>query len=386
MRNEEIKEGEMNLQMLLHNAPDAIVVINPDSDIIFWNPAAEKLFGWTKEEVLHQPLAKTIIPPHYREAHYNGMSRFMISKQHGINKTVEITALNKAGDEFYISLTISTTTLNGRLAFISFIRDIRDKKKNELELEQKKKELEVANRQLEQSNHQLENFAHVASHDIKERIRKIRMFSERLHAEFDNELPEGAKQYLNKISSASERLQDIVDAILNYATAKGFQKELELVVLSQIIKTIEADLEVLIAEKGALIKYKNLHTLIGIDFLIYQLFYNLVNNALKFTKASIVPVIEISTREVKGSNVHFQQADAGRDYIEVMIKDNGIGFKQEYALEIFKTFKKLNNNAAYEGTGLGLALCKSIMERHNGYIYAEGREDGATFTALFPKN
>ncbi|HLL43827.1 MAG TPA: PAS domain S-box protein [Segetibacter sp.] len=381
----QLKEREFNLQQLLQNAPDAIVVINPESDITFWNPAAEKLFGWTTEEILNKSLADTIIPAQYREAHYNGMRRSMISKRHGINKTVEITALNKAGDEFYISLTISTTTLNGNIAFISFIRDIREKKKNEEELENKKKELETANKQLEQSNMQLENFAHVASHDIKEPIRKIRMFAERLQHEFSEDIPEGAKQYLNKINAASERLNNIVNGILSYATAKGFQKELEPVELTKIIKTIESDLEVLIEEKKAVIKYQYLDELIGIDFLIYQLFYNLIANSLKFSRTGVEPVIEITTEQVHGIHLEIEGIDKTKEFIQVKVRDNGIGFKQEYAHKIFNTFARLNTKTEYEGTGLGLSLCKSIIERHNGYIIAEGREgEGAVFYVLFP--
>ncbi|MEJ7766944.1 MAG: PAS domain S-box protein [Chitinophagaceae bacterium] len=381
-----LKESEFNLKQLLENAPDAIVVINPESDITFWNPAAERLFGWTKEEVLNKSLALTIIPLQYRDAHHSAMNRFMISKQHGLNKTVEITALNKAGEEFYISLTISTTTLNGNIAFISFIRDIREKKKNELELENKKKELETANRQLEQSNSQLENFAHVASHDIKEPIRKIRMFSEMLQHQFNEVIPKGATQYLNKINIASERLYNIVDGILNYASARGVKNELVPVSLREIIKTIESDLEVLIEEKNVVIKYKYLNEVNGINFLIYQLFYNLISNSLKFSRTGVQPVIEIFTKKVYGAKLEMEAVDKKREFLQVVVKDNGIGFKQQYAVQIFNTFARLNNKTEYEGTGLGLSLCKHIIERHNGYIIAEGREgEGATFNVFFPK-
>jgi PAS domain S-box-containing protein len=382
----QLKEREFNLQKLLQNAPDAIVVINPESNITFWNPAAEKLFGWTKEEVLNKPLTETIIPPQHREAHRNGMSRVAISKQHELNKTVEITALNKASEEFYISLTLSTTTLNGNIIFISFIRDIREKKKNEQELENKKKELEIANRQLEQSNSQLENFAHVASHDIKEPIRKIKMFSERLQHQFGEEIPEAAKQYLNKINTASDRLNNIVDSILNYATARSIKSEFSTVSLREIIKTIESDLEILIEEKKAVIKYEYLNELKGIDFLIYQLFYNLISNSLKFSKPGIQPVVEISTQKVYGDELEIDAIDKTGEFVQVVVKDNGIGFKQRYADRIFNTFTRLNNKREYEGTGLGLSLCKNIIDRHNGYIIAKGKEgEGATFNVLFPK-
>ena len=212
------------------------------------------------------------------------------------------------------------------------------------------------------------------------------MFAKRMQHEFGEDIPEGARPYLNKINAASDRLNDIVDGILNYATAKGFQKELEPVELNKIIKTIENDLEVLIAEKKAVIKYGDLYKLNGIDFLIYQLFYNLIINSLKFARIGVEPVIEISTTYVKGSELSIEGIDDTKEFVEVKVRDNGIGFKQEYADKIFKTFTRLNNKSDYEGTGLGLSLCMSIMERHNGYIIAEGREgEGATFTMWFIK-
>ncbi len=379
-----LKERELNLQQLLNNAPDAIVVINPESDIIFWNPAAEKLFGWTTEEIINKRLAETIIPSQYREAHYKGMSRFMISKKHEINKTVEITALNKAGEEFFISLTISTTTLNGNIAFISFIRDIREKKKNELELENKKRELETANRLLEQSNSELEKFAHVASHDIKEPIRKIRLYSEMLRQE-SNAISDRGVKNLNKVISASERLINVVDGILNYSLARGVTNEFAPVKLTDIIKTIETDLEALIEEKRAVIKYKQLPEVMGIEFLLYQLFYNLISNSLKFCWKDVEPVIEISYATVNGAEIDLTSLDKGAKYLQVQVMDNGIGFKQQYAKKIFDTFSRLNNKGDYEGTGLGLSLCKSIMEKHKGHIVAEGKEnEGSTFTMFFP--
>src|SRR5687767_8379682 len=173
-----LQEREQNWEQLLIHAPDAVIVIDSDSRIQFWNPAAEKLFGWTVTEVMHKPLAEFIIPEQYRNAHHQGMTRFIATGEtHVLNKTIEITALNKAREEFYISLTISTTTLNGKRAFISFIRDIRQRKKNEAALEKQRQQLEISNRQLEQ-------FAHVASHDMKEPVRKIMLFTERLEKEY----------------------------------------------------------------------------------------------------------------------------------------------------------------------------------------------------------
>lgn len=376
----QLKEREFNLQQLLLNAPDAIVVINKKSIISFWNPQAEKMFGWTVEEAMNQPLSEKIIPRQYREAHDIGMKRYLTTGvAHVLNKTINITAINKTGEEFYVSLTISTTRQNGELSFIAFLRDIREQKKNEAELEKKRNELEISNQHLEQ-------FAHVASHDMKEPIRKIRMFSDMLENELGNQMNQHTRNYLGKIISAAERLQSMVEGVLNYATVSNIDVAFEQIDLNAIIDNIKNDLEVIIQQKNAVINYDNLPTLPGVRFLVYQLFYNLIYNSLKFSKEDVPPLIEITSKklidlELKNTLI----TDQKTSFIEIEVKDNGIGFNQDYATKIFKTFTRLNNRSQYEGTGLGLSLCKNIMERHNGFILAEGKEDlGATFTLLFP--
>src|SRR5687768_9645563 len=144
--NQTLLQREAALQQLLNNAPDAVIVIDTNSRILFWNPKAEVIFGWKSEEVLHTNLSDKIIPPIHRAAHDAGMKRFLSTGEARVlNRTVEITALNKSGAEFYISLTISTTMQKESTAFIAFIRDISEQKKNQLELENKRKELEETN-------------------------------------------------------------------------------------------------------------------------------------------------------------------------------------------------------------------------------------------------
>ncbi|HVG11522.1 MAG TPA: PAS domain S-box protein, partial [Flavisolibacter sp.] len=198
--NEQLKQSESELQQLLIYAPDAIVVIDQDGYIIFWNPKAEQMFGWASDEVMGTDLTNTIVPPKHREGHNRGMKRYLqTGVPHVINRTVEITALKKSGEEFDVALTVSTTKQRGKIAFIAFIRDITDQKDNERELERSRKELQASNQQLEQ-------FAHVASHDMKEPIRKIKTFSSLLTSEYEEALPENAKNYLEKIQRSAHRL------------------------------------------------------------------------------------------------------------------------------------------------------------------------------------
>lgn len=376
----QLKEREYNLHQLLLNAPDAVIVIDKESKIIFWNPQAENIFGWTASEVANQPLSNKIIPEQHREAHDKGMKRYLATGEaHVLNQSIEITAINKAGDEFYVSLTISTTSQHGELSFIAFLRDIRKQKKNELELQKKTKELELSNQQLEQ-------YAHVASHDMKEPIRKIRMFSNMLEHELGNDLTQQARKYFSIINIAAKRLNDMVEGVLNYATTNSIEAAFEKVDLNDIIKNICNDFELLIEERHAVITCNDLSAFPGVPFLIHQLFYNLIYNSLKFSKENLPPLIEITAKEINRSSLQEQRMPATAiSFLEIKIKDNGIGFNQEHAIKIFKTFTRLNSRSKYDGTGLGLSLCKNIMERHHGYIKAEGEEGiGATFIMLFP--
>ena len=292
-----------------------------------------------------------------------------------INKSIEITALNKNGNEFNISLTISRSNQNDKPVFIAFIRDISDKKRSEAELEMRSK-------QLQSSNEQLLQFAHAASHDMKEPVRKILLYLGRIETEFPGGFPEKANTYLSKIENASHRLWNIVEGFLNYSNVNTFKEEFETIDMENLIKNIENDLELIIADKEAMIKYSVFPSLKGIPFLIYQLLYNLILNALKFSRKGVSPEILIT-----GENAITVLNGQNKEVPVVIIKviDNGIGFSPENNERIFKTFSRLNAHDQFEGTGLGLALCKSIVDRHNGEIVAEGQPGvGATFTITLP--
>lgn len=368
--NKELQEREFNLQQLLHFAPDAIIAINTEGIISFWNPKAEQIFGWSQQEVKGKSLAETIIPPQYREAHNQGMKRYLSTgRAQVMGRSIEVTALNKKGDEFYVSLTISSAIQDGKTTFIAFLRDISEQKRNELELDKKRKELE-------QTNQHLEQFAHVASHDMKEPIRKISLYSQMLIDDKDNTLSPASEENLKKIRKAGSRLTQMVEGVLNYSQLKNYNESSEDIALADILCTIETDLELLIREKQAKLQYGGFPLFRGVQFLIFQLFYNLINNSLKFSSPGVKPVIAITHRIIEG--------DAGNTFIEISVTDNGIGFDQKYAETIFNTFARLHSRSQYEGTGLGLALCKNIAEKHGGTIRAESREPGAAFIVTLP--
>ncbi len=230
--------------------------------------------------------------------------------------------------------------------------------------------------ELQRSNEDLLQFAHVASHDLKEPARKVKTFTNRLKDEFGNVIPEKGITYLDKAQHATDRMYAMIEGVLKYSTLSASEQTIQKIDLNDTIKSIEADLEVLIHQKKGIIIKDELPEIEGASVLIYQLFYNLINNSFKFSKTDVPPTIII-----RSSIVSYEQ----RDLAKITIADNGIGFESEFTQQIFNAFARLNSKDKYEGTGLGLALCKKIVERHHGSIQAtSAKGEGATFTILLP--
>jgi PAS domain S-box-containing protein len=261
--------------------------------------------------------------------------------------------------------------------------DIHDQKMQKHQLEEL-----VAERtfELNRSNEDLQQFAHVASHDLKEPLRKISTFSQRLELELGEQIPEKGKIYLQKLQSSSQRMTEMIDGILNYSVVNATEQTNEVVDLNLVFDAITNDLELVIMQKEARVDYQQLPMLKGASTLLYQLFYNLVNNALKFTKPGVPPEITISARKVSGTELDgIVEGKKAAFYHHISVEDNGIGFNQEYADHMFNVFTRLNGRDKYEGTGLGLALCRKIVHRHHGIIYATGKEGtGSAFNILLP--
>jgi light-regulated signal transduction histidine kinase (bacteriophytochrome) len=197
-----------------------------------------------------------------------------------------------------------------------------------------------------------------------------------LDQQFGHSLPEGGKIFLEKVLRGTERISDIIEGVLAYSSLDSEHRDHTVVNLAEVLQQVQADLELQIQNKGARISCTNLPTIVASPVSMHQLFYNLLNNALKFTRNGIAPLISIHGA-VLGQ-------DAARRAL-VSVQDNGIGFEQHYADRIFTTFTRLHSKDAYEGSGLGLALCKKIVERHGGTIRAESTPgEGAAFILELP--
>ncbi|RYY38578.1 MAG: PAS domain-containing sensor histidine kinase [Chitinophagaceae bacterium] len=237
--------------------------------------------------------------------------------------------------------------------------------------------------ELQRSNDDLQQFAHIASHDLKEPLRKIRTFGSRLSQEYGDLLPARGQEYLEKMHTSARRMSELVDGVLHYSLIDAMEYQLLPVDLGPVFQHIASDLEVMLQKTGAHLEIGALPKVSGITLLLQQLFFNLVHNALKFVVADRAPVIQVTSRPATSAEIKEAGLPVRRAFHLISVSDNGIGFDQEHAESIFKTFTRLHSKDSFEGTGLGLALCHKIVQRHGGAIHAEGRPGaGSVFSVL----
>ncbi|MBC7851485.1 MAG: PAS domain-containing protein, partial [Chitinophagaceae bacterium] len=267
--------------------------------------------------------------------------------------------------------------------------DVTDKKsateriaKGYEELKIASSELEATNHKLEQSNLDLLQFASVASHDLKEPLRKIQAFGNLLSDRVKNRLDERENNYLNKVVSSSSRMQGLIEDILTLSRLSNNETPFDDVDLNDVVRQIVEDLEVSIREKGAELKIHSLPVVKGIRGQMHQLFQNLISNAIKFNSSN--PIVEVAIEKDVTEFAKKLSVDPA-NYHAIYVQDNGIGFDQRYNEKIFGIFQRLEKTS-YEGTGIGLAIVKKIVDNHKGFIKAVSSEgEGARFIILIPK-
>jgi len=246
--------------------------------------------------------------------------------------------------------------------------------------------LREANAELVRSNQELEQFAFVTSHDLQEPLRKVRTFANLLSDKNGHLLDQKGKLYLDKINASSTRMSELISSLLNFSRLMNSEERMQPVDLNDVLLNVLSDFELLIRQKNALIEYDDLPPIKANPLQMNQLFFNLVINSLKFTKIGTPAEIRISWKEISGAVAAARFGLANNlTYLKISFADNGIGFEQQYANKIFDIFQRLNDRSAYEGTGIGLALCKKIVNNHAGHIYAEGMLGvGAKFHVILP--
>ncbi len=251
---------------------------------------------------------------------------------------------------------------------------------------QQEEKVNNAIEELQRSNSELENFAYVASHDLQEPVRKISTFSSRLIAKLSAQMSDDDKMYLSRIATSADSMRMLIDNLLEFSRISRSKQLFMDTNLNFIIHQVKTDLELVIEETGAQIIDDGLPTIQASPGQMKQLFNNVIGNAIKFREKSVNPVIKITSSVLTAQEKKEYKLQDDTEYYKVQLADNGIGFEDEYATRIFQIFQRLHGKSEYPGSGIGLAICKKIVDQHQGVIFAKNVPDtGACFTIVLPE-
>ena len=356
---ESLADYSARLEAVMNTVIDGIITIDHSGIIQGFNPSAVRIFGYTPEEVIGQNV-KMLMPNPYHAEHDGYIRNYLNSgngKVIGIGR--EVAARRKDGTVFPMELGINEMSISGSRMFVGTIRDISDRKRAEEELLR--------------SNEELERFAYIASHDLQEPLRMIANFTSLLEAEHGSSLDPQASEYMNFIVDAARRMQELVSDLLEYSRL-GYEDagytELDTRAQTELALT---NLEEGIQGTHAIITIDDLPVIRANPVRFLRLMQNLMGNGIKYRKKDQRPEILVSAK------------DTGDEWV-FSVSDNGIGIKEQYLNQIFVIFKRLHNRQEYKGTGIGLTICKKIVESMGGKIWAESEPDkGSTFHFTIPK-
>lgn len=387
-----LRENEENLRNTILQAPVAMCILRgPEYVVELANARMFELWGKTAEQVMHKPI-------------FEGLPEV---KGQGFDAMLE--GVYKTGESFYAEGVPAKLSRNGKIetVYINFVYEayheadntisgiltvavdvtaqVIARQKIEEVVTERTKELANANKDLQKSNAELAQFAYIASHDLQEPLRKISTFSQMLENSLGNKIDDHSRKYLNKINYSSARMNDLIRDVLNYSELVKENEIFVEVELNKVLENIKTDYDLLIEQKEATIQCTDLPIVEAIPLQMSQLFGNLVGNALKFARKEVAPVITITASKLSKEELYKSSLDQDLDYYKIQITDNGIGFKKEYANQIFNIFQRLHRKSEYAGTGIGLAMCKKIALNHHGDINAAGsNETGAVFNVMLP--
>jgi PAS domain S-box-containing protein len=355
----------------------AIFLLDPHGRILSWNAGAQRIKGYTAEEILGRHFS-CFYPQDVAERGWPD-EELRLATAHGHFED-EGWRLRKDGSRFWASVVITpwrddTGTLRG---FLKISRDLTERKAAE-------EKLQSLAAQLQRSNSELEQFASIAAHDLQEPLRKILAFGDRLKVKYSDALGEQGRDYLQRMQSAATRMRALINDLLSFSRVLTKAQPFVSVDLTELVQEAVSDLEARFQQTGGGIEVGPLPTVEADPLQLRQVFQNLIGNALKFHKIEIPPVVVVQGRLTPPPEPTTAEGRQSSPFCEITVQDNGIGFEEQYLDRIFEVFQRLHGRQEYEGTGMGLAICRKIVLRHGGTITARSAPgQGSTFILTLP--
>ena len=370
VRTQELLQSEERYHRMIEEVQDyAIILLDKEGHILNWNQGAEKIKGYSAKEII----GKSFTSFYSKADQASGLPYQLLGEAIRAGRAAhEGWRVRKDGTKFWGSVVI-TSLHNKKNELIGFSKVTRDLTERKLAEEKLTDYME----KLERNNAELEQFAYVASHDLKEPLRKIITFGNLLENSASELLDEKSKDYITRMQNSASRMMNLIEDLLSFSRVNRPTEGFELVDLNVVINRVFSDLEVMINLKNAKITTGHLPHVKGRKSQLGQLFQNLISNAIKFNDKE-KPIIEIRSE-------NFMPSEKEPGYTKIEIIDNGIGFENIYSNRIFEIFQRLHGKTEYPGTGIGLAICKKIVEAHDGTISASGElGKGSVFTVILP--
>ena len=356
-------------RMLLEFAPDPTIVVRGDQSITLVNQQAERLFGYEREEMLGQPL-EILLPERYCHTHAGHFTDYFANPEfRAMSSGLELYAVKKDGSEFPVEISLRPLTTDDGLLISSTIRDVSDHINAKKKIEQLNSELEIRvderTRELGIANQELEAFAYSVSHDLRAPLRIINGYVEALLEDMGKELDGASRNYLDRIAAGIRRMGQLIDDMLKLARLSRGELDRKSTDLSQIAAVIALELESSAPDRGVEFRIAEGAIVNCDERLMSIVLQNLIGNAWKFTVGRDAAVIEFGSVGQDGGTVYY-------------IRDNGAGFNMAYSDKLFTAFQRLHRAEDFEGTGIGLATVKRVMDRHGGHVWAESVEGQGT--------
>ncbi|HVG38405.1 MAG TPA: PAS domain S-box protein [Pyrinomonadaceae bacterium] len=377
-----LRESEHKYRSLFNQISDSIFIFDAETLLFLdCNERVQKSYGYAIDELR----AMTPLDLHPPEELARVRANVRVCRH---ERAQTYTHMAKDGRRVAVEILTEEIEWGGRRAFLSIARDISERRRAEIEREAAEEKLRVFVAKLEISNHELQEFASVASHDLQEPLRKIQAFGDRLKSKCADALDDAGRDYLARMQHAARRMQTLINDLLTFSRVTTKAQPFVPLDFGVVVREVLFDLEVLVEQTNAEISVGDLPIVEADPLQMRQLLQNLLGNALKFHRPGVSPRVRIEGERFSQSD----EKDAGhkdaghmREACRISISDNGIGFDEKYLDRIFTVFQRLHGRHEYEGTGVGLAVCRRIAERHGGQITAHSRPgEGATFTVTLP--